>query len=595
MMNKSSLVLALSILVVPQAAHAGDANVRVNSIGYVPQLVKFASVNVRATDFQVKRPDGSVAFAGKLVGPKKGSDSVDTTWIADFSPLVDAGTYYVDVPGVGRSVNFAIGKDVFREAFVVSMLGIYGQRCNADVSLTFHGQKYAHKACHMDDARTDDIATIGGRNGKKGWHDAGDYNKYVVNAGVTVGGMLQAWEDFGQVLKQIALPIPEAGGALPDYLDEIKYELEWLLTMQYGPTDGRVSAKVSARDFDSFEMPERERSPRYFVPWGSAATADFVGILAKAARVYRQAGDTVFADKCLAAAKVSYEFLVRNPKDHAADQSGFNTGGYTTGDSDDRLWAAAEMWETTGDVAALADFEGRAKDLTKKVDPEFDWSNVKNLGSFVYLRSPRPGRNSSLVKAFQTDLAKAADKLVASRDASAYGRALPMYAWGSSGSVVRACMVLQTANFLAPNPLYLDTCADQVAWVFGRNQYNRSQVTGLGINPPMNPHHRPSGADGIKEPWPGLLVGGGHGPTDWVDVQASYQTNEIAINWNAALVYALAGLLPADNAAVAWVNRPTPRVSGGGCGALGAAHASAPFTLLPFAGLAAVLHRRRRR
>jgi len=115
-------------------------------------------------------------------------------------------------------------------------------------------------------------------------------------------------------------------------------------------------------------------------------------------------------------------------------------------------------------------------------------------------------------------------------------------------------MLLQLANRLSPKADYLDTCVDQLSWTFGRNYYNRSQVTGLGLNPPMNPHHRPSRADGIVNPWPGLLVGGGNststqaagnknGATNWLDDIEAYELNEVAINWNAPLVYALASLL----------------------------------------------------
>jgi endoglucanase len=63
------------------------------------------------------------------------------------------------------------------------------------------------------------------------------------------------------------------------------------------------------------------------------------------------------------------------------------------------------------------------------------------------------------------------------------------------------------------------------------------------LNPPKNPHDRRSGADNTEAPWPGYLVGGGHSATDWVDRQKSYSHNEIAINWQAALVYALAGFV----------------------------------------------------
>jgi len=107
---------------------------------------------------------------------------------------------------------------------------------------------------------------------------------------------------------------------------------------------------------------------------------------------------------------------------------------------------------------------------------------------------------------------KAADGLVTARNNSGYGRALSgkagNYYWGSNGAVARTCMLLQVANRLSPKADYLDTCVDQISRIFGRNYYNRSQVTGVGKDPPLHPHHRPSQADGISNPWPGYLVGG---------------------------------------------------------------------------------------
>jgi hypothetical protein len=223
------------------------------------------------------------------------------------------------------------------------------------------------------------------------------------------------------------------------------------------------------------------------------------------------------------------------------------------------------MWETTGDAAALSDFETRAAKFnsgtTTYVDSDFDWSNVKNLGMYIYLQSQRSGRTSSTVTAIQKALITAADALVTSRNNSGYGRALSgkssQYYWGSNGSVARTCMLLQVANRLSPKADYLDTCADQISWIFGRNYYNRSQVTGIGSNPPLHPHHRPSQSDGIDNPWPGLLVGGGNntstqapnsnknGATNWTDDVNDYELNEVAINWNAPLTYALASFLDA--------------------------------------------------
>lgn len=72
---------------------------------------------------------------------------------------------------------------------------------------------------------------------------------------------------------------------------------------------------------------------------------------------------------------------------------------------------------------------------------------------------------------------------------------------------------LQVANKVSPNAEYVNAALDAVAHLFGRNYYGRSYVTGLGRQPPMNPHDRRSGADGIVAPWPGYLVGGGHAAT----------------------------------------------------------------------------------
>ncbi len=561
---------------VPTLAFAADADVKVSSIGYLPGRVKRASVTASGTSFTVKRDsDGSVAFSGDLGAAAKDPDTAQNIATADFTALNETGTFYVDVPGVGRSVSFPIGKGIYQEAFVAAMLGYYGWRCNTDVSFTFKGQTYSHKACHMDDGHTDYIGSAGRRDGLKGWHDAGDYGKYTVNAGITVGSLLAAWEEYGNVIATYSWAIPETGGSTPDFLDEIRWELEWVLKMQYSDTDGRVSHKLTSINFDApsdaggkgtdqWVMPENDNQTRYFVPSGTAAIADFVAMLAKAARIYKSY-DQAFADKCLAAAKVSYAYLQANTANQTVKDP-TSTGGYGTTDGDDRLWAAAEMWETTGEAAALADFETRAAAFktgtSNYIDTDFDWGTVKNLGMFVYLQSKRSGRSQTLVTAIQQALTSAADTLVSNRNKSGYGRAISgksgNYYWGSNGSVPRTCMVLQLANRLSPKADYLDACADQIAWVFGRNYYNRSQVTGLGIDPPMNPHHRPSRADGIVSPWPGLLVGGGNststqssgnknGSTNWLDDIEAYELNEVAINWNAPLVYALASFLDAQS------------------------------------------------
>jgi endoglucanase len=331
-----------------------SVNVRVNSVGYFSAHPKRVVVAAPASTFDVRRAaNDAILFSGTLSAPRHDDPTGQDLQYGDFDALADDGSYYVDVPGVGRSATFVISSNPYSDAFRAVMLGFYGARCGTAVSFAYGGATFAHQACHTQDADLTYLGAAGQRrDGTKGWHDAGDYGKYTINGAFAAGMLLSAWEDFGVQLASVDLTIPETGDATPDFLDEIRWQLEWLLTMPYGSADGRVSHKLTSLAFDGFEMPEADQSTRYFVPFGSAATADLAAVLAKASRAYRTY-DPAFADRCLEAARLSYAWLAANPDDARPDQSGFSTGGYFTRDPDDRFWAAAEIWEATGDAAEI--------------------------------------------------------------------------------------------------------------------------------------------------------------------------------------------------------------------------------------------------
>lgn len=543
----SALGCVVLVATTSSPANAADDDIRLSTIGYLPDRPKVATiVGTAGSSFALKRVlDDTSVMTGELSDPVADAETNQNVRRADFSAFAEAGNYYLEVPGVGRSLPFAIGRDVFAKQLVTAMLGYYGWRSGTAVEFAYQGQVFRQGPGHLQDGLLDYIGQTGvTRDGSRGWYDAGDYGKYTVNGSFTLGMLLQAWESFSAHLQDMVLPIPEQGGALPDYLDELKWQFDWLFTMQYSATDGRVSHKLTSLGFPPFIMPEQDLDKTYYSPYGSAATADFVAAMAFGSRVYRPY-DTALADKMLAAASLSYQWLQANTANVSADINAFTTGAYQTQDRDDRIWAAAEMWETTGDAAALADFEARASVSSggTLVDADFDWGNTRNLGVYTYLLSARSGKSASVVESLQAALTRAADSLVTNRNNHAYGRALTKYYWGVNGAVARTCMTLQVANQLSPNQAYVDTCADQVAHLYGRNYYNRSYVTGAGKDPPLNPHHRPSGSDGISAPFPGLLVGGPQpAATSWLDVESEYSLNEVAINWNGALVFALAGL-----------------------------------------------------
>jgi endoglucanase len=551
-MKIRALVIAFFFLFCVNVVLGADMDIRLNSLGFSPGMPKKASIITECSDFTVKKASNNeTVFSGKVTGPIHQNDVDQDVWTADFSEVKTEGKFYLDVPGVGRSYDFEIKDNVYDFAFYTVMRGFYLWRCGTAVEGEHNGKRYSQGACHLDDAYQDYIGIKDSkRDGTGGWHDAGDYGKYTVNAGISVGTMFMAWDHFQRRLKDVDLDIPDTAPGYPDFLKELKWETDWLLKMQYPDGSGKVSHKLTRVNFSGFIMPQDDLEKRYFTDWSSAATADFVAVMAMGARYFKPY-DAGYAQACLDAAKKSYTFLKNNPEHTRLQHGDLRPGGYQSQDWDDRLWAAAEMWETTGESQYLKDFEERAVAVQsgrrgrasgdKKIDEDWDWGNVRNLGMFTYVLSKREGRNSELLESIRKDIIDVADAIVAHAKRDVYGRPLVRYYWGCNGTIARQVLNLYVAFRTSQKPEYIDTALDAIGHIFGRNYYGRSYVTGLGHKPPMKPHDRRSGADGIEEPWPGYIVGGGHSATDWQDIEESYSTNEIAINWQAALVYALAG------------------------------------------------------
>lgn len=526
------------------AAQQPTGAIRLNSLGYLPQQEKEATITADVTTFVVKDAEtNETLFSGKTSGPFYQEDTGQEVVMADFSALQRPGSYYLELSNGSRSVIFPVGETIYRDPFRTTMRGFYLWRCGMAVAGDHGGDHFCTEACHMEDGYLDYLGEKGGqRDGSGGWHDAGDHGKYIVNAGITMGILSMAWEQFQPQIEKINLQLPETAPGLPSYLQELKWEMGWVLKMQYADGSGRVSHKLTRTNFSGFIMPQDDKEKRYFTEWSSAATASFTAMTAQAARLFAPY-DPAYADRLLTAARLSYDYLQQHPEEKPFIQGDFQTGGYQTTDPDDRLWAAAELWQTTGEEAYLLDFEQRAAAISFRVDEDWDWGNVTNLGMFTYLLSEREGKNRVVEERIRENALRAADNMVTRARNDAYGRALVRYYWGCNGTVARQTLNLYVAEKLQPRDDYRETALTQIAHLFGRNTYNRSYVTGLGINPPMHPHDRRSGADKVEAPWPGYLVGGGHSATDWVDLEESYSHNEIAINWQASLVFALAWMI----------------------------------------------------
>lgn len=556
----------VTLLHVPLLLHvctaSGGTGVRVaiDQAGYLPHGPKYAFVTSAADSFTVQaQVTGTVRFRGPLPIWKSGDPATGmNVRRGDFSTFTATGTWVVVTSLADTSFPFAIQDTVFRPLAEGTLKGLFYQRCGTALNASFAGV-YARPACHTTtDAWFHATAESTGFSlTTGGWHDAGDFGKYVVNAGISVGTLLLAYELWPTRFDRDDIGIPESRNGIPDILDETRVELAWMLRMQR--PDGGVYFKLTKQNFEAFVMPHNDAGPRYIYQVSSNATGDFAAVMAKAGRIYRPF-DSLFATTCTAAARKAWAFLELHPSIVPAggfrNPAGTATGEYGDGDdSDERLWAAAELFETTGEEPFNAAYVWGAP-LNGYISAPMWWGDVRTLAHLTYAFSVQPGADAVTRNAVRQSLLNQSQALLNKRNASGFHTALQVseYVWGSNSSALNAGILLLLGYRLSGTQAYEDAAADQLHYVLGANGAGRSFVTGFGSRTPMHIHHRPSESDGILNPVPGLLAGGpnkylsGDPVLDplinagtppalcYVDSTPSYASNEIAINWNAPLV-----------------------------------------------------------
>jgi endoglucanase len=541
--------------------------VKLNQLGFLPASQKLAVVQAgSAGRFAVlDAASGRKVFEGELGAPATWDASGETVRIADFSSLRTPGTYRIQVAGLPDSAPFPVGADAYRDLDAGAIRAYTLNRASIALTPAVAGA-YARPAGHPDTrVEVHPSAASAKRpagtviSSPKGWYDAGDYNKYIVNSGISTYTLLAAYEHFPAWFDKLALRLPESGNGLPDILNEALWNLDWMATMQ-DPDDGGVYHKLTNKAFDAMVMPDQATGARYVVQKNTAATLDFAATMAAASRVLapfdsQQPGRSA---RYLAAAEAAWAWAKAHPQILYKQPDDILTGGYGDKSVDDEFaWAAAELLATTGkDVyraTALAAGAGTAQ-------TEPGWADVRMLG-WITLARQHARMQAGDAAAVRRPLLDNADKLAARWQSSPYRVSMVRkdFVWGSNAVVLNQAMMLVAAYRAEPRPAYLQAAQSALDYVLGRNGPGMSFVTGFGTASPMHPHHRPSEADGIAAPVPGWLVGGPNpGQQDikgcrvaypsalpalsYLDDACSYASNEVAINWNAPLVYVAAAL-----------------------------------------------------
>jgi endoglucanase len=574
-------------------AMAPRPQVAVNQLGYLPGAPHFgmlANAGAFATSWAlVDDATGRMVYAASTGPPVTDAASGDTLQVADFTGFDTPGTYRLLINDA-VSAPFTIGEVPYAGLAVDAARYFYLSRSGIELLPEFAGPDHARPAGHLsDDAVTcyrgtdaDGVAWPGCAytlDASGGWYDAGDYGKYVVNGGISVWTLQNLQERRSGAFPDGSLGLPESGNGVGDLLDEARWQMAWLLSMQVPeghPQAGMAHHKLHdlawegmpllpptvVDDDPTFEGPHG----RYLYPPSTAATFNLAATAAQCARVWRDL-DAEFAARCLHAAERAFRAGVEEPVALAGNTPGAGGGNYDDGQvADERFWAAAELYLTTGDpryadamraTPYLTGFGGLGRDTA------MTWGDTAALGALSLILHEADVPEVATLRA---QLLRTADGYLEVIATEGYRVPIRTYVWGSNSSVLNNAIVLAYAHDLTGDETYLHGVLESMDYLLGRNALAFSFVSGYGERAMTNPHHRfwANEADWPPPP-PGVVAGGpnaapsdptalahatpGAGPARrYVDLRGSWSTNEVTINWNAPLVWVAAYLADAGAA-----------------------------------------------
>lgn len=555
-------VIALLIFMV---SFAQGAAVHINQLGYYPQDKKIAIVVGAPLDsFSVVTADGSnIVFKGKLTPGGHWDASDENTLIADFSDFSTEGQYKISVGNDLSSHQFSIKPHVHLELSKASIKAYYFNRASMEIE-PLYGERWARPMGHPDDqaeihSSAESTTRPAGTkiSSPMGWYDAGDYGKYIVNSGITTYTLFAAYQAFSGFYDTLKLNIPESSNNVPDIIDEILWNLRWMLTMQ-DPEDGGVYHKLTTAQFCGFIMPEEDDETRFIVKKGTAATLDFAAVTAQASRILRKFESEIpgLADSCLNASMRAWEWARKNDSVVFKNPSGISTGEYGDGSFKDEFhWAGIELYVATRIDSFFT--------IAQKYKPSKGygipgWNNVNALGLYTLVLTQDSLTSVVSKGTLKSDITKLADTLLIKYQNNPYRVSMTSrdYYWASNSVAANQAMALIIASKIEPKTEYTNAATATLDYLLGKNPTGYCYVTGMGSKKVMKPHHRPSGADTVTDPVPGFLVGGPNPNQEdtrdcydcpeypsklpalsFADHQESYASNEVAINWNAPLVF----------------------------------------------------------
>lgn len=532
-----------------------ESSIAINQIGYA------SNYNKKALLINSSFPTKAVVLVNKETNievlkikpshPRYAQKEVVVQWL-DFSRIAKSGRYFLR-QGKVTSNTFVINKYPYEQLNNLALRTYYLQRCGVKV-VDVSGLN--HEACHLKDGVVvqDDAFNKSGTQllSDGGWHDAGDFGKYIATASATVNRLLSLYESYPRLFTDTQLNIPESGNGVPDILDEVKVELYWMMTMQRD--DGAVYRKLSGNQWPISGSPDLDNQLRYIYGVSSPETAKFSASLAFAARVYRQF-DSNDSKRFLDAAEKSWRWLSKVSEqtvdEQPEDDSG--SGRYLFSitdqeksletDMDDRISAAIELYLATNKKQYLDFIKENAKNAEYTL---YEWKDISSLSLFHLLKQDKSVEFKELRIEVSKKLVAKAQKLLKKINENAYGLANTRFIWGSNKVVAEEGITLVNAYEITKKTEYLNAAYGQLDYLLGRNPMSISYVTGMGEHSVRFFNHL--NARELEVVIPGFMVGGPNskgqdnitppnlGALSYIDNNHAYASNEYAIDYNSAII-----------------------------------------------------------
>ncbi len=452
---------------------AANDYIRVNQVGYITNDTKIAIIgsgnSLSGTFYLVDAANTNIAYFSNTIGSSRGNNNTPfaNNYPCDFSAYTTPGQYRIKMNDGTISHPFAIGAYSEYSNTVAAILDFFrSQRCG-DTS------PILHTACHLHD-------TNGTFDYSGGWHDAGDYIKFVITTSFTTLDMMIAAEYALSNGYAHALEDNREAVGVPDLLEEGRIGLEWLLKM----TGSGYYYQVSVRqDHDTWRLPQADDAhppagvgdPRpVHSGWGGNLLGRTAGAFAIAYRIY-QPYDPSFSAQCLTRA----QSLFSNVNSYQYAQDSIPTNFYNeTSYEDDLVIAAAELYMSTGDSTYSSYASSTIGGLW---EDGIEWGSCDFI---AYAECYRAGINAT---ACRNDMRNALNSIRTHSQNEVYYLS-SSYTWGTTAAYMANAQKAIMYYCLTGNDAYMDMANAQRDYLLGRNNWGVSFIVDVGEEAPTNSH-----------------------------------------------------------------------------------------------------------